>query len=272
MSGAVVLNMTTSYNGTSNPHKYSVILPTYNERKNLPVIVWLLAKTFTEHNIAWEIIVVDDASPDGTQDVARQLQKVYGEDHILLKPREGKLGLGTAYIHGLNFCTGDFVIIMDADFSHHPKFIPEFIKQVDTLQQAYNLDIVTGTRYRSTSTPPMPDGAVVIPGGVHGWDLKRKLVSRGANFLADTVLNPGVSDLTGSFRLYRKHVLQHIIELVISRGYVFQMEMMVRARALGYSVGEIPITFVDRIFGESKLGADEIVGYAKGVWALFVGV
>ncbi|KAG8722105.1 dolichol-P-mannose synthesis [Ceratobasidium sp. 395] len=246
--------MANSY-GALTSSKYSVILPTYNERKNLPVIVWLLAKTFTEHHISWEIIIVDDASPDGTQDVARELQKVYGEDHVLLKPRAGKLGLGTAYIYGLNFCTGDFVIIMDADFSHHPKFIPEFIK----LQQAHNLDIVTGTRYRSTSTPEMPGGAPVTPGGVHGWDLKRKLVSRGANFLADTVLNPG-------------HVLKHIIELVVSRGYVFQMEMMVRARALGYTVGEVPITFVDRIFGESKLGADEIVGYAKGVWALFVGV
>ncbi|CAE6497555.1 unnamed protein product [Rhizoctonia solani] len=284
MSGSVLVNMAAPYSGNLNTYKYSVILPTYNERKNLPVIVWLLAKTFNEHNIAWEIIVVDDASPDGTQDVARELQKVYGEDHILLKPRSGKLGLGTAYIHGLDFVTGDFVIIMDADFSHHvggvitfrfskltlkqPKFIPEFIK----LQQAYNLDIVTGTRYRSTSTPLMPGGLPVTPGGVHGWDLKRKLVSRGANFLADTVLNPGVSDLTGSFRLYRKHVLKHIIQLVVSRGYVFQMEMMVRARALGYTVGEVPITFVDRIFGESKLGADEIVGYAKGVWALFVGV
>ncbi|KAJ1310766.1 hypothetical protein OPQ81_009287 [Rhizoctonia solani] len=234
--------------GILTTYKYSVILPTYNERKNLPVIVWLLAKTFNEHNIAWEIIVVDDASPDGTQEVARELQKVYGEDHILLKPRSGKLGLGTAYIYGLNFVTGDFVIIMDADFSHHPKFIPEFIK----LQQAYNLDIVTGYSISQHLNP------------THA--------SRGANFLADTVLNPGVSDLTGSFRLYRKHVLKHIIELVVSRGYVFQMEMMVRARALGYTVGEVPITFVDRIFGESKLGADEVVGYAKGVWALFVGV
>lgn len=132
--------------------------------------------------------------------------------------------------------------------------------------------------------------AGIEPGGVYGWDLKRKLVSRGANFLADTVLDPGVSDLTGSFRfvyclhlllfiltnisnrLYRLPVLKHIISLTVSKGYVFQMEMMVRARALGYTVGEVPITFVDRIYGESKLGADEIVGYAKGVWMLFTGV
>ncbi|KAF6765880.1 glycosyltransferase family 2 protein [Ephemerocybe angulata] len=250
---------------TSDTHKYSVILPTYNERKNLPVIVWLLAKTFQENGLEWEVIVVDDASPDGTQDIAKELANVYGEDKILLRPRAGKLGLGTAYIHGLNFVTGDFVIIMDADFSHHPKFIPQFIQ----LQKAHNLDIVTGTRYRSTSTPYLEEAS---PGGVHGWDLKRKLVSRGANFLASTVLSPGVSDLTGSFRLYRLPVLRHIISETVSKGYVFQMEMMVRARALGYSVGEVPITFVDRIFGESKLGADEIVSYGKGVWALFTTV
>jgi len=150
------------------------------------------------------------------------------------------------------------------------------------------LDIVTGTRYRSTSTPHLSG---TRPGGVHGWDLRRKLVSKGANFLAATVLNPGVSDLTGSFRsvyqskalpvakwmfyilsLYRLPVLRHIITLTQSRGYVFQMEMIVRARALGYSVGEVPITFVDRIFGESKLGADEVVGYANGVWKLLTTV
>jgi len=249
----------------SNSHKYSVILPTYNERKNLPIIIWLLAKTFKENSLAWEVIVVDDASPDGTQEVARELAALYGEDHIVLKPRSGKLGLGTAYIHGLDFCTGDFVIIMDADFSHHPKFIPQFIR----LQQAHNLDIVTGTRYSNSPTPYF-QGAE--PGGVHGWDLKRKFVSRGANFLADTVLQPGITDLTGSFRLYKLPVLRHIITSTVSRGYVFQMEMMVRARALGYTIGEVPITFVDRIFGESKLGANEIVSYAAGVWALFVGV
>ena len=172
--------------------KYSVILPTYNERKNLPIIIYLLVQTFTSNALPYEIIIVDDNSPDGTQEVAHQLARVYGEEHILLRPRAGKLGLGTAYIHGLNFVTGDFVIIMDADFSHHPKFIPRFIE----LQQKYDLDIVTGTRYRNGSKP----GGVDTKGGVHGWDLKRKLVSRGANFLADTVLNPGVSDLTGSFR------------------------------------------------------------------------
>lgn len=237
------------------PDKYSVILPTYNEKKNLPILVYLLAKTFKEHKIDWEVIIVDDASPDGTQVVAKKLIDVFGKDHIQLRPRAGKLGLGTAYVHGLQFVTGNFVIIMDADFSHHPEAIPELIAK----QKLADFDIVTGTRYAGD-------------GGVFGWDLKRKLVSRGANFLAATVLRPNVSDLTGSFRLYKKPVLAKIIEVTKSKGYVFQMEMMVRARSLGFTVGEVPINFVDRLYGESKLGGDEIVGYLKGVWSLFTSV
>ncbi|KAF5356125.1 hypothetical protein D9756_004287 [Leucocoprinus leucothites] len=196
-ASSVSLNMQGQFN-TPDTHKYSVILPTYNERKNLPIIIWLLAKTFNENKLAWEIIVVDDASPDGTQEVARQLAKTYGEDKIVLKPRSGKLGLGTAYIHGLNFVSGDFVIIMDADFSHHPKFIPQFIRQ----QQAHNLDIVTGTRYSSVASPPLGEAE---PGGVYGWDLKRKLVSRGANFLAATVLNPGAVSSGSTATYYQRN-------------------------------------------------------------------
>jgi len=232
--------------------KYSVLLPTYNERENLPIIVWLLNDTFTKNNIDYEIIIIDDASPDGTLEVAKQLQQIYGENHIVLRPRSGKLGLGTAYIYGIESATGEFVILMDADMSHHPKYIPEFIK----LQKQYNFDIVTGTRYS-------------LGGGVYGWDLRRKLTSRVANYIADLLLNPGVSDLTGSFRLYKKNVLKKLIEATISKGYVFQMEMMVRARQFNFTIGEIPIAFVDRVYGESKLGTNEIIGYLKGLWGLF---
>lgn len=143
-------------------------------------------------------------------EVAKELQKIYGEEKILLRPREKKLGLGTAYIHGIKHATGNFIIIMDADLSHHvfsysfftadqntpkvcylfetlihsqPKFIPKMIE----LQRYLNLDVVSGTRY-------------VGDGGVYGWDFKRKLVSRGANFLTQLLLRPGASDLTGSFR------------------------------------------------------------------------
>ena len=202
----------------------------------------------------WEIIIVDDGSPDGTQEVAKQLIKAYGP-RIILKTRTGKLGLGTAYVHGLQFATGNFVIIMDADFSHHPKFIPIMAD----IQRKGNYDIVTGTRYAGN-------------GGVYGWDLKRKFVSRGANLFADTLLRPGVSDLTGSFRLYKKPVLEKVIKSTESKGYTFQMEMMVRAKAMGFTVAECPISFVDRVYGESKLGGDEIVEYAKGVINLFLKV
>ncbi|KAI7786889.1 dolichol-phosphate mannosyltransferase [Diaporthe eres] len=231
---------------------YSVILPTFNERQNLPIITWLLQRTFSENNLDWELIIVDDDSPDGTQEVANQLVKAYSP-HVQLKPRTGKLGLGTAYVHGLQFAKGNFIIIMDADFSHHPKFIPQMI----ALQKAQDYDIVTGTRYASG-------------GGVYGWDLKRKLTSKGANIFADTVLRPGVSDLTGSFRLYKRAALEKLFETTDVRGFSMQMALAVTAKAMGMTIGEVPITFVDRVYGDSKLGASEIAEYAKGViylWA-----
>ncbi|TPX49271.1 hypothetical protein SeMB42_g02669 [Synchytrium endobioticum] len=195
--------------------KYSVLLPTYNERENLPVVVYLLNQAFISNNLSYEIIIIDDASPDGTLEVAKQLQNVYGQEQIILRPRPGKLGLGTAYVHGSQSATGNFIIIMDADFSHHPKFIPEFVR----LQTLHNYDIVTGTRYAEG-------------GGVYGWDLKRKLISRGANFVASLILNPGVSDLTGSFRLYKRHVFDRVLaSSEPSKGYVFQMEIMLGSMA-----------------------------------------
>jgi len=233
--------------------KYSVILPTYNERDNVPLITYLLVKYFRLSNLDFEIIIVDDNSPDGTQGVVKKLQTAYGEDRILLRPRAGKLGLGSAYIHGLQFVSGDFVIIMDADLSHHPKYILSMIRK----QQETNCDIVSGTRYRSK-------------GGVYGWGFMRKLTSRGANFVASTLLQPGVSDLTGSFRLYRKPVLETLMKEVTSKGYAFQMEIIVRARCLGYSIGEEPIVFVDRLYGESKLGVAEVKLFLIGVIRLFL--
>jgi len=231
--------------------KYSILLPTYNEKKNLPIITWLICSELQSSSIDFELIIIDDNSPDGTLQVAEQLQRIYGKEVIVLAPRPGKLGLGTAYVHGLQRARGSFVIIMDADMSHHPKFIPQFIrKQVES-----GADVVTGTRY-------LPGG------GVYGWDLRRKLTSRVANYLAQVALSPGVSDLTGSFRLYRKEALAQCVSRTLSKGYVFQMEIVVRARELGYSIEEVPITFVDRIFGESKLGNAEIVAYLKGLWGL----
>ncbi|VAI39271.1 unnamed protein product [Triticum turgidum subsp. durum] len=193
--------------------EYSIIVPTYNERLNIALIVYLIFKH--PPDAKFEIIIVDDGSPDGTQDIVKQLQQVYGEDRVLLRARPRKLGLGTAYMHGLKHASGEFVVIMDADLSHHPKYLPSFI--------------------------------------------------RGANVLAQTLLQPGASDLTGSFRLYKRSVLEDVISSCVSKGYVFQMEMIVRATRKGYHIEEVPITFVDRVFGISKLGGSEIVGYLKGL-------
>ncbi|XP_015172750.1 PREDICTED: probable dolichol-phosphate mannosyltransferase [Polistes dominula] len=236
----------------SKSDKYSILLPTYNEVENLPIIVWLIIKYMDESKFSYEIIIIDDGSPDGTLDMAKKLQKLYGDDKIILKPREKKLGLGTAYMHGIKYATGNFIILMDADLSHHPKYIPKMIE----LQKYQNLDIVSGTRYAGG-------------GGVHGWDFKRKLISRGANFLTQFLLRPGASDLTGSFRLYKKDVLEKLIKSCVSKGYVFQMEMIVRARQFSYTIGEVPIAFIDRVYGESKLGGSEIIQFAKGLLYLF---
>eukprot|EP01089_Gocevia_fonbrunei_P003094 TRINITY_DN12966_c0_g1_i1.p1 TRINITY_DN12966_c0_g1~~TRINITY_DN12966_c0_g1_i1.p1 ORF type:complete len:206 (-),score=39.01 TRINITY_DN12966_c0_g1_i1:146-763(-) len=178
---------------TQNPNykpDYTILLPTYQEAQNLPYMLYLIHDSFKNTEFNYEVIVIDDNSPDGTQDVCKDLMKIFNtpeKDYIVLKPRAGKLGLGTAYIHGMKFSRANFIILMDADLSHHPKFIPQFIEK----QKEKNYDIVTGTRY-------------VTGGGVEGWTFQRKLTSRVANYLADFLLDLGVSDLTGSFRLYKK--------------------------------------------------------------------
>ena len=215
---------------------YSVILPTYNERENLPIIFYLIHKTFTDGNVDFEVVVVDDASPDGTLQVAEKLQSSYGKDHMTIVSREGKLGLGTAYKAGLKAAKGDRIILMDADLSHHPKFILQMIEVMNSTKA----HIVTGTRYRSG-------------GGVAGWDLKRKVISKGANTLASFLLNAGgVSDLTGSFRLYERPVIEEILPQVTCTGYAFQMEIVILAKKAGFEIEEVPITFVDRIYGVSS--------------------
>lgn len=233
--------------------KYSVLLPTYNERENIAIVVQLLTEVFSKCGLDYEVIVIDDNSPDGTQEVVKQLQRAYGSDRVVLKPRPGKLGLGTAYRHGLQFATGTWLFLMDADLSHHPKYIPDFIRQ----QQATQSDIVTGSRY-------------IAQGGVAGWNLSRKLTSRGANILAKRFLGASVSDLTGSFRLYRREALEKLLGVVTAKGYAFQMEIVVRAQYMGFKISEVPIVFVDRLFGDSKLGANEFITFLKGLLRLFL--
>ncbi|KAL7551839.1 hypothetical protein ACHAWF_015029 [Thalassiosira exigua] len=236
---------------------YSIVLPTYNERDNLPLISQLLHDAFREAKLDYEIVVVDDSSPDGTLEVARSLQKIFGEKRFKIVSRPGKLGLGSAYSAGLKASSGDRIVLMDADLSHHPKFIPRMIAVMDDANNEKKVDIVSGTRYRRG-------------GGVAGWDAFRKLTSCGANFLATFLLSTGgASDLTGSFRLYERAAIEAILPRVTSKGYAFQMEILVRAHKAGMTIEDVPITFVDRIYGESKLGANEILLYLKGLLRLF---
>jgi dolichol-phosphate mannosyltransferase len=240
---------------SDSKNMYSVIMPTFNERENLPLIITLLVRTFTQEKLNYEIVVVDDNSPDKTHEVCIELAEIYGQNHIVLHRRAGKLGLGSAYMDGLKVAKGNYIILLDADMSHHPKFIPQMIKKhVET-----GCDIVSGTRY-------------VQGGGVHGWNLKRKLTSRVANYLAGILLSPDCSDLTGSFRLYTRDAIETIMKTMKGTGYVFQMEIIVRATALNMKIEEVPITFVDRVYGVSKLGANEIVQYLKGLVGLFFSI
>ncbi|CAL6280532.1 unnamed protein product [Bathycoccus prasinos] len=297
-------------NGGGDTVKYSIIVPTYNEELNIAMLLALIVEAMEEgtkrkegrkispsSSPSYEVIVVDDNSQDQTQQTIQKLQKIEKYRDILrLKPRKGKLGLGSAYIHGLQFARGEFVILMDADLSHNPKAIPEFIRK----QEEGDYDVVTGTRYlasstsSSSSTSTTTTTTTIISSritnnssstkssrkskikeqecGVYGWDTRRKLTSRVANYLAHVLLNPGVSDLTGSFRLYRKTTFQALVSSMQSVGYVFQMEIIVRAKRGGFKVAEVPISFVDRVYGSSKLGASEIIGYLKGLVSLFMRV
>ncbi|EFJ48826.1 hypothetical protein VOLCADRAFT_80923 [Volvox carteri f. nagariensis] len=234
--------------------EYSVIVPTYNERPNVAVLAWLLHK-YLDELVSFEVVFVDDNSPDGTANAIKQLQAVYGTSRIRLVCRPGKLGLGTAYAAGLAASSGRFIILMDADLSHHPKHLPDFI----AAQRATDADVVAGTRYR-------------LGGGVAGWNLTRKLTSRGANLLASFLLGARTSDLTGAYRLYRRGALCELLHATTSRGYAFQMEVIVRAQYSRLRITEMPIVFVDRLYGESKLGMGEYVQFVRGLLGLLFGL
>ncbi|PNW84605.1 hypothetical protein CHLRE_03g150950v5 [Chlamydomonas reinhardtii] len=235
--------------------EYSIIVPTYNERENVAVLMWMIDRAMQEAGAGYEVVFVDDASPDGTADAVRELIRAFGTHRVRLITRAGKLGLGSAYGSGLAHASGEWIILMDADLSHHPKHLPAFIAK----QRATGADVVSGTRYQ-------------LGGGVAGWNLVRKLTSRGANILASFILGARTSDLTGAYRLYRRDALAKLLAATKSRGYAFQMEVIVRAQYSGLRIEEVPIVFVDRLYGQSKLGVGEYVQFVKGLLRLLVGL
>ncbi len=218
--------------------KTLIIIPTYNEVENLPL---LLTEVFS-YAPQSDVLVVDDNSPDGTGELAEALHKQDARVHVLHRP--GKLGLGTAYITGFHYALAhgyDAAFEMDADFSHDPRYLPDFLAAIE------QADVVIGSRY--------------IPGGsTPGWSALRRLISGSGNIFARFMLGIPVRDCTGGFRCYRRQVLQSIdLEAVQSRGYAFQVELTYRAMRQGFQLVEIPITFMDRRLGTSKMSSKIVI-------------
>lgn len=227
-----------------------VIVPTYNEKENLePLVQQLLAQP-----LDLGVIVVDDNSPDGTGNIADRLATEH-PSRIQVIHRAGKLGLGTAYIAGFRRALdegADFIITMDADFSHPPEKIPEMVAKA---QQGY--DLVIGSRY-------------VRGGRAVECTLPRKALSWGANAFARTLLGLKAHDTTAGFRCYRREVLASIaLDQIFSSGYSFLMEMLYMVQRGGWRVGEVPIVFCNRQQGVSKISRNEIYKALYTVLRLF---
>ncbi len=224
-----------------------IVLPTYNERENLPTLVpQILAQ-----DPGIEVLVVDDNSPDGTGQLADEMAKADKRVRVIHRP--GKQGLGTAYTAGFKWALQrgyEFVFEMDADFSHNPDHIPEFLKA------AKEYDLVLGSRYLY--------GVTVV-----NWPMSRLLLSYYANKYARLATGMPFSDTTGGFKCYRRKVLESIdLDAIRSEGYSFQIETTFRAWRKGFNIGEITIVFTDRLEGTSKMSGRIIREAVWVVWKL----
>lgn len=227
----------------------SIIIPTYNERENIARLIPLIQEVFNDYNVKGEIIIVDDNSPDKTGNLAEEFAKIYGNIRVI--HRKEKLGLGSAYKTGFKEAKGKIVFEMDADHSHDPRAIPLFIEQIEK-----GADVVIGSRY-------------ITGGSIVGWPFQRKLISKYANLLANFILGINVKDATSGYRAYTRRALNDIdIDTIKSTGYAFQLEMAHRARKKSFKIFEIPITFVDRKTGKSKLSRTEILKFFSTVFRL----
>jgi len=227
--------------------KALVIIPTYNERENLTE---LLRRIF-EQNLPIEVLIVDDNSPDRTGELADQMAASDPRVHVM--HRAGKMGLGSAYVAGFRWALDrdfDAVFEMDADFSHNPDSLGDFLRE---LQSA---DLVLGSRYLH--------GVTVV-----NWPLSRLILSYAANVYSRVITGMPVKDLTGGFKCFRRQVLEAIdLTRVRSDGYAFQIEINFKAWRKGFRIKEIPILFVDRRAGESKMSKGIVGEAAWMVWRL----
>jgi dolichol-phosphate mannosyltransferase len=225
-----------------------VIIPTYNEASNIAQIV----PEVLEQDERLDVLIVDDNSPDGTGAIAESLSKE--NPRVNVTHREGKLGLGTAYLEGFKWALQRnyaYVFEMDADFSHNPKHLPEFLSAIQ------DADVVLGSRYLRRRVT------------VVNWPMSRLLLSYGANIYAKLVTGHRLYDATGGFKCFRRQVLETIdLDSVSSNGYAFQIEMSYRAKRKGFRIIEIPIVFVDRSDGESKMSGKIVREAIWMVWKL----
>jgi dolichol-phosphate mannosyltransferase len=218
----------------------TICLPTYNERENVEAMVRALG----EHGV--RVLVIDDNSPDGTGEIADRLAAEL--DYVDVLHRERKEGLGPAYLAGFRRALADgaeCILEMDCDFSHDPRDVPRL------LAAAEDADLVLGSRYAPG-------------GGVANWGLTRRAISRGGSLYAQVLLGARIRDLTGGFKCYRRAVLERIdLDSIHSKGYAFQIETTYRALRAGFRVVEVPIRFVDREHGGSKMSRSIVL---EAIW------
>jgi dolichol-phosphate mannosyltransferase len=219
----------------------TVCLPTYNERENLEPMLRALAP------LGVRVLVIDDSSPDGTGEIADRLAAELDFVSVLHRPQ--KEGLGPAYLAGFRRALADgadYVLEVDCDFSHDPADIPRLIAACDD-----GADLALGSRY-------------VAGGGTANWGIARRIVSWGGSFYARTMLGVRIRDLTGGFKCFRRVVLETVdLDAIESRGYAFQIETTYRALRKGFRVVEVPIRFVDRTEGQSKMSRSI---FLEAVW------
>jgi dolichol-phosphate mannosyltransferase len=225
----------------------TVVIPTYNERDTVSQLI----RELLAHP-RLRVLIVDDASPDGTGAIVSDLAREFGR--VSLVERSGKLGMGSACVAGFKRAIEEgarFVFQMDADLSHDPRYIPALVEAAET-----RYDLVLGSRY-------------IEGGGTTDWGLVRRALSRGGNLYSRLALGLTVRDATTGFRCFRRNVLTAIdLDAVKSSGYLFQIEMVYRAMIAGFSIGEIPIVFPDRRVGQSKMTTGEVVSAFIDVWRL----
>ena len=232
--------------------KVLIVVPTYNERENLPVAIAAARAELP----GVHVLVVDDGSPDGTGQLADELAAA--DSTIAVLHRAGKLGLGTAYLAGFRYALAhgyDYIFEMDADLSHDPRYLPVMLHAARS-----EADLVIGSRY-------------VPGGGTENWGLARRLISRGGSLYARTVLGIKVRDVTAGYLCYRRQTLEAIdLDRIASNGYSFQIEMKYRALQAGFRVVEVPIVFVDRRVGASKMSRRIFVEALTRCWQLRLGL